>query len=227
MLVFQPQENALFALAGLPLGRIVDDQDNTYPIMHEDEAEAALVALSKAGYSEDAIETMRGILIGLNFAADLGTLIAAMTQVNLGDDYDPGEVEFRVCGKENCIPFPHGNIMDGGSAVDFMSTASMEQGLKLIMGGLKGGHITAEQGIFLLQQMTKADLIVEEATMEQRFRDMPDENKKLPGGIQVSRAIAIIPGLGARSGTLIGIDLERLFGLDEDDEDTPPEGDND
>ena len=159
-LVFQPLPNALLALAKLPHGRIIDDDDNTYTIMHEGEAEAALVALSEAGCDEDMVELMRTELIALNFPADLGELILALTQVNLGDDFDPGDLSFEICEPDEDFKVPHGQIIQDDHLAGASAITSMEHALSIMMVGARDGFITAEQGIFLLKQMAAADLML-------------------------------------------------------------------
>jgi len=177
MLVFQPQENALFELAGLPFGRVIDDRDETYTIVEMANVERTLDRITEeTDHGRGDIEAMRAQLSELGLPEDMGELIAAMLKVDLGEDYDPDQVRFEVCAKSSCgIPFPHGIIHDKEGPAGFMSIASMEQGLRLIMGGLEGEHITAEQGIFLLKQMAAADLAMDEDQLKQRYEGLPED----------------------------------------------------
>jgi len=198
MLIFQPLPNPLFELAGLGFGRIIDDDAMCYTIEHLEDVTAAFTEIGRKNYDSEAISALRDQLEGINLATDLPAVIQAIIAVELPDDFDADGHDFLPCTRCE-LPIPHGFFTRDNFKLGDRPVHSMETGLYMVMEGIEQEAFSQETGVFLLQQMARADLIAShEQTTQQIMESLPDELRELAENLQprVSVSRVNIPGFG-------------------------------
>lgn len=172
-----PQDSPFLDALGIPYCRLTGDQIAPKAVVCLEQGRSLLQTYKEKGLlDENKAGIIEAALSSPDLSPDYEGFFKKVSEFPLPDDFTC-DFNFQVCACE--VPNVHGYVRDkDDDKVDDDPIFTLVDGFGLCAGGVRGGFITAEGGVYIFRQMMAANLPKDEEEKKARYNALPEEVRR-------------------------------------------------
>ncbi len=174
-LTFESIERPILTLVGITAGKVTDKTGQRWLLRSLQDTEDLITELKRqTGYTDDELAGLRLTIGESSLVPSFGQVIERIAAFEV-EGPDDGH-EFILCDYEDCATIPHGRItLDG--RVKTAELYTIDTVLQAVDQAIWLEKMTAPTGAWLIKQVVKAQMLLDQNALNQSIEDAPPEEQ--------------------------------------------------